>query len=233
MTSGTQIQMLMRDMLFINWAVDPDNARRFVDSRLELDTVTDSRGKSMAFASAVCFRVDEVRSSVLPLPRLSFEQVNYRVYVKAEDVPSVVFLDMKVNSRLVTTLTSFLGVPVSYADINITSKPAGPESLRYVFESSGLNAEVAIGGEALIPDPPIEPLFITHRLVGYARAGESTYKLDVQHPLLDAIPARVDGIEASTLVELGLLTAEESRRPHSAMYVRAASFGTSPPTRAW
>ena len=227
------MQMVMRDMLFINWAVDTDAARRFVDSRLELDTVIDSGGKRMAFASAVCFRVDEVRSSVVPLPRLSFEQVNYRIYVKAEDVPSVVFLDMKVNSRMVTTLTSFLGVPVSYADINISPKPAGAESLRYVFESSGLNADVVVGGEAFVPDPAIEPLFITHRLVGYARAGESTYKLDVQHPLLDAIPARVDGIEASTLVELGLLTAEESRRPHSAMYVREALFGTSPPTRAW
>lgn len=225
--------MLMRDMLFINWAVDPHDARKFVESRLELDTMLDSRGKSMAFASAVCFRVDEVRSSVLPLPPLSFEQVNYRIYVKAEDFPAVVFLDMKVNSRMVTTLTGFLGVPVSYADIKITTKPAVSESRRYVFESSGLNADVAVGGQSLVPDPAIEPSFITHRLVGYARAGESTYKLDVQHPLLDAIPARVVGVEASTLVELGLLTLEESRRPHSAMYVQEASFGTSAPTRAW
>lgn len=225
--------MLMRDMLFINWAVDPDAARRFVDPRLELDTVIDSGGKSMAFASAVCFRVDEVRSSVLPLPRLSFEQVNYRIYVKSEDVPSVVFLDMKVNSRMVTTLTSFLRVPVSYEDINITAKPAGSEALRYVLESSGLHAEVAVGGEAIIPDPAIEPPFITQRLAGYAGAGDSVYRIDVQHPLLDAVPARVDGIKASALVELGLLNVEESRRAHSAMYVREALFGTSPPSRAW
>jgi uncharacterized protein YqjF (DUF2071 family) len=233
MTSGTQIQMLMRDMLFINWAVDPDAAKRFVDPRLKLDTVIDSRGKSTALASAVCFRVDEVRSSVLPLPRLSFEQVNYRIYVKAEDVPSVVFLDMKVNSRMVTTLTSFLRVPVSYEDIEIKAEPAGPESLRYVFESTGLHADVTVGGEAPVPDPAIEPPFITQRLTGYAGAGDSVYRIDVQHPLLDARPASVAGVEASTLVGLGLFTLEESRRPHSAMYVREALFGTSPPTRAW
>jgi uncharacterized protein YqjF (DUF2071 family) len=223
----------MRDMLFINWAVDPDAVKRFVDPRLELDTVIDSRGKSMAFASAVCFRVDEVRSSVLPLPRLSFKQVNYRLYVKADDVPSVVFLEMKVNSRMVTTLTSFLRVPVSYEDINIKVEPAGSESLRYVFESSGLYAEVSVGGEAVVPDPAIEHPFITQRLVGYAGAGDSMYRIDVQHPLLDTRPARVAGVEASTLVEFGLLNEEQSRRPHSAMYVREALFGTSPPTRAW
>lgn len=224
--------MLMRDMLFINWAVDPDDARRFVDPRLEIDTVIDSGGKSMAFASAVCFRVEEVRSSVLPLPRLSFEQVNYRIYVKAEDVPSVVFLDMKVNSRMVTTLTSFLRVPVSYEDIHIKAEDDSG-SLRYVFESSGLYADVAVGGEAVMPDPAIEPPFITHRLAGYAGAGDGMYRIDVQHPLLDVHPARVAGVEASTLVGLGLFTVEESRRPHSAMYVREALFGTSPPIRAW
>jgi uncharacterized protein YqjF (DUF2071 family) len=163
---------------------------------------------------------------------LSFEQVNYRIYVKAEDVPSVVFLDMKVNSRMVTTLTSFLRVPVSYEDINIKAED-GLGSLRYTLESSGLHADVAVGGEAVSPDPAIEPPFITQRLVGYAGAGDSVYRIDVQHPLLDARPARVAGVEASTLVGLGLFTLEESRRPHSAMYVREALFGTSPPTRAW
>jgi len=225
--------MLMRDMLFINWAVDPAAARRFVDPRLELDTVIDSRGKSMALASAVCFRVETVRSSVMPLPRLSFEQVNYRIYVKAEDVPSVVFLDMKVNSRMVTTLTSFLGVPVSYEDIEIKAEPAGPESLRYIFESTGLHADVTVGGEAPASDPAIEPPFITQRLVGYAGAGDSVYRIDVEHPRLDGRPAGVAGVEAATLVGLGLFTLEESRRPHSAMYVQEASFGTSAPTRAW
>jgi uncharacterized protein YqjF (DUF2071 family) len=225
--------MLMRDMLFINWAIEPDVARRLVHPRLALDTSTDSAGKSMAFASAVCFRVDDVRSSVLPLPRLSFEQVNYRIYVKAEDAPSVFFLDMKMNSRMMTALTGFLRVPVSYEDIDITAKQNGYESLRYVFKSSGLRAEVAVGGEALISDPMVEPAFITQRLVGYAGAGEGVYRIEVDHPLLDAIPARVDSIEAPRLVELGLLTGEQSARPHSAMYVREASFGTSPPTRAW
>lgn len=229
----TQIQMFMRDMLFINWAIEPDIARRLVPPRLELDTATDSGGKMMAFASAVCFRVEEVRSSVLPLPRLSFEQVNYRIYVKEDEAPSVVFLDMKMNSRMVTALTGFLRMPLSYEDIDITAKQNGSDLIAYAFTSRGLSAEVTVNREALAPDPIIEPAFITHRLVGYAGAGDAVYKIEVQHPLLDAIPARVDSIEAPDLVDLGLLTAEQSTRPHSAMFVREALFGTSPPTRAW
>jgi uncharacterized protein YqjF (DUF2071 family) len=233
MTSGTQIQMLMSDMLFINWAVEPEIARRFVDPRLELDTVIGCDGNSMAFASAVCFRVEDVRSSVLPLPRLSFEQVNYRIYVKSEDVPSVFFLDMKVNSRMLTALTSFVRLPVSYEDIEIIAKQNGSGAVQYGFKSAGLRAEVAVGGESNTSYPTIEPAFITQRLVGYAGAGEGVYKIQVDHPVLDAIAARVDSVEAPGLVELGLLTDEQSARPHSSIYVRAASFGTSPPTRAW
>src|SRR5258708_3796452 len=107
MTNSKQIQMIMRDMLFVTWAVEPARARKVIGRRLELDTKTDSTGREFAFASAVCFSVAEVRSSALPIGSLGFEQVNYRVYVKGDEVPAVCFLDMKVNSRMVTTLTSF------------------------------------------------------------------------------------------------------------------------------
>src|SRR5438309_2022359 len=125
MADGKQIDMVLRDMLFLNWAVEPERVRRLVPERLELDMKTDTAGRTMAFVSAVCFRVADIRSSALLLPSLSFEQLNYRVYVKAGDVPAVCFLDMKVNSRMVTTLTSFLSVPIQYEDIDIKIASAG------------------------------------------------------------------------------------------------------------
>src|SRR5712692_5578535 len=125
MTIEKKFQLVMRDMLFITWEVEPEVVRKLVDQRLELDTVAGSNGRAVALVSAVCFRVAEVRSSTLLLPSLSFEQVNYRVYVKAGDVPAVCFLDMKVNSRMVTTLTSFLSVPIQYEDIVIKIASTG------------------------------------------------------------------------------------------------------------
>jgi len=235
MTTNAQIEMLMRDMLFITWAVQPEALRDMVHQELELDTRFDSAGRPVAFVSAVCFRVAEVRSNVLPLPRMSFDQVNYRAYVKEGENSSVYFLDMKVNSRMITTLTGFLSVPVSYDDIQITAVESGPASHRYNFRSSGLQAEAVIEGrpESITADPSITYEFITQRLVGYASAGDNAFKIEVEHAVLEAVPARIEHIEAPRLEELGVLNADQARHPHSALYVRDAVFGTSTPSRVW
>lgn len=233
-----QINMVMEEMLFINWAVRPEALRKMIHERLEPDTRLDAGGREIGLVSAVCFRVSEVRSSALPIPRLSFEQVNYRAYVRAGEVPAVQFFDMKVNSRMVTALTGFLGAPVHYEDIDITTVQAGAErpgntSLRYAIRSNGLQAEALIGEQhaGAIADTAITPGFITQRLVGYANAGGGLFRIDVEHSELDAIPARVESVEAPWLEQTGLLTADESTKPHSAFYARDALFGANAPTR--
>lgn len=230
MTTGKQIQMVLRDMLFITWEVQPDVVRKLVDERLELDTRTDANGRAVAFVSAVCFRVTEVRSSMLLLPRLSFEQVNYRAYVKADEVPAVCFLGMKVNSRTVTALTGFMSVPIQYEDIDITTSPGHTGSLRYAVKSAGLRAEAMIDEQEAV-DGGIPPDFITHRLVGYVRAGDGVFRIEVEQPGLDAVYARVQNVEAPILQQLGLLTPDQSARPYSALYVRESLFGANTPAR--
>lgn len=235
MTTGPQIEMLMRDMLFINWVVQPEALRDMVHQELELDTRFDSTGRPVAFVSAVCFRVAEVRSNVLPLPSLSFDQVNYRAYVKEGENSSVFFLDMKVNSRMLTMLTGFLNVPVSYDEIEITSAQNSTASHRYNFRSSGLRAEAVIEArsESITADPAITSEFITQRPVGYASAGDNAFKIEVEHPVLQAVSARIEHVEAPRLEELGVMSADQARHPHSALYVRDAVFGTNTPARVW
>jgi len=225
--------MVMRDMLFITWALPPEVVRKLVDERLELDTKTDSDGRIVAFVSAVCFHVAEVRSSVLPLPSLSFQQVNYRTYVRAGEVPAVCFFDMKVNSRMVTALTSFMSVPVHYEDIDITTSTAGPGLLRYTVKSAGLRAEVMIAQNDVALDEKIPPEFITHRLLGYAGAGNGMFRIDVEQPGLDAVSARVQNVQVPSLERLGLLTPAQSAQPDSALYVREGLFGADTPVREW
>ena len=235
MTTNKQIQMIMRDMLFITWAVQPETVRKLVDARLELDTKTDSNGQAVAFVSAVCFHVGDVRSSVLPLPSLSFQQVNYRTYVRAREVPAVCFLDMKVNSRMVTALTGFMSVPIHYEDIEITTSPVGLGLLRYVIKSRGLRADAMIGphdAESTLA-VRVEPGFITHRLVGYMGAGNGMFRIDVQQPGLDAVSACIENVQAPSLQQLGLLTPDQTALPCSALYVREASFGADTPVREW
>ena len=222
-------------MLFITWAVEPEVVRKLVDARLEIDTKTGTDGREVAFVSAVCFHVSEVRSGVLPLPSLRFQQVSYRTYVRAGEVPAVCFLEMKVNSRMVTALTSFLNVPVYYEDIEITTSPGGSEALGYRVRSGGLQAEAMIGrhdaGTGL--DGKVPPHFITERLVGYAVAGNGMFRIDVEQPGLDSVVARVHNVNVPSLERLGLLTPDQSAQPYSALYVREGLFGADTPVREW
>ena len=235
MTTNKQMQMVMRDMLFITWAVEPEVLRKLVDQRLELDTKSDSNGRMVAFVSAVCFHITDLRSRALPLPSLAFQQVNYRAYVRAREVPAVCFLGMKVNSRMVTTLTSFMSVPVYYEDIDITTSPGSDGSLRYTVKSAGLRAEAMIGQDDVETEleGKIWSQFITHRLVGYVGAGNGMFRIDVEQPGLDAVSARVQSVQAPILEQLGVLTPDQSAQPYSALYVREGLFAADTPVREW
>jgi len=231
MTNSKQIQMVMRDMLFVTWAVSPERARKLIGGQLQLDTLANSNGRVCAFASAVCFNVADVRSSSLPIGRLSFGQVNYRLYVKADEVPAVCFLDMKVNSRMVTALTSFLGVPIHYEDIQINAAEDHTGSVRYRMKSDGLCVEALTGGHDSASSMNPSPGFITDRLVGFVLAGDSMFRIDVEQPGLESAVAGIVSAKAPRLEQLGLLNAEETRQPHSALYVRETLFGANMPTR--
>lgn len=225
--------MVMRDMLFITWTVEPGLVRRLVDERFKLDTKPGPDGAEVAFVSAVCFHVTEVRSGVLPLPSLSFQQVNYRTYVNGGDVPAVYFLEMKVNSRMVTTLTSFLSVPVHYDDIEITTSRTEIDAVGYSVQSSGLRAEAMISRHDEETGAHISPRFITERPIGYATAGNGMYRIDVEQLGLDSVSASVQNVKSPSLERLGLLTTDQSSKPYSALYVREALFGADTPVREW
>jgi hypothetical protein len=247
-----QIQMLIRDLLFINYAVDPDRLRPLVPEELQLDLITGAGGRPLALVSVVPFQVADVRSTLLPLPRLSFNQINYRTYVNAGEGKAVYFFDMRVNSRLVTTTTSFLRLPITFEDIEIITAPApdltgasgideiipdpAPHTLRCAVTSSGpqsFEAAIRVGDrqESVGPeDQATSPDFITERPVGYIAAGDSLFKIEVEHPNMNALTSHVESVRAPALVSLGLLNLDESMRPHSSLYVREILMDTNVPS---
>jgi len=237
MAEGKQIDLVLRDMLFVTWAVEPERARKLVPEQLELDTSADKSGRTMAFVSAVCFRVADVRSSTLLLPALNFEQLNYRAYVKEGDRPAVCFLDMKVNSRMITSLTSFLSVPIQYEEIDIrVSKQKingdGSETQSYSVKSAGFQVEANVEDARPLEGSDVGAEFVTDRLIGYISAGDRVFKIIVEQPGLKCLSARVDSLKANRLEELGLLNSGGAT-PRSVLYVREAPFGAWMPQRAW
>ena len=114
------MQILLRNLLFINYAVAPERVRHLVPSEFNLETRQDEQGNARAFVSAVPFEVAEIRSSSLSMPGLRFNQINYRAYLISPEGAAVYFLGLRVGSRMVAASASFLNLPVSHEDIGLS-----------------------------------------------------------------------------------------------------------------
>ncbi|HKY05702.1 MAG TPA: hypothetical protein VJQ56_12470, partial [Blastocatellia bacterium] len=60
-------------------------------------------------------------------------------------------------------------------------------------------------------------------------AAGSIFKIEVEHPPMLAKLARKQLTRASLLESLGVLNMDESREPHSILYVPETVFNTNPP----
>lgn len=237
-SESMQIQIIMRDMLFTTYRVPAERLRPFVPEELELDT-----RDSFGLISAVAFTNKDIRAGMLPLLRASSDQINYRAYVTAGEGPAVYFFDMKIDSRVLATGTSFLGMPVSHEDITITTKPvseaegkehtgSSPYPLVYRVSSEGpegLTAEAIVGEEtARSGDIPSE--FITERPIGYVKApGGGMLKIVVEHEKIETMPARAINVRSLLFESLGVLNEEELKNPYSILYAPEVTFITNPP----
>jgi uncharacterized protein YqjF (DUF2071 family) len=234
------MQLLLRNLLFINYAVAPERVRQLVPSQFDLETRQDERGNARAFVSAVPFEVAEIRSSALSMPGLRFNQINYRAYLISPEGGAVYFLGLKVGSRMVAASASFLHLPVSYEAIglSVSAETVGDVSraLRYGVEAEGLAAYVSLeaGGASsnAVSDPAVSSEFISERPVGFIRStGGDTYKIAVEHPRLEAVRARVESVRSPLLESLGILDPGGSEMPHSVLYVKEALFDAGTPTK--
>jgi uncharacterized protein YqjF (DUF2071 family) len=247
----TLIRLSLRDLLFINYSIDPERLRPFVPDQLQLDTLIDTAGRPISLLSVVAFRVTDVRTGALPLPGISFDQISYRAYVKPEE-SAAYFFETRINSRAVTSMTSLLRMPVSYEQIEIVIEPVlpsigtsevelshenpSPGSLRYSvvsFGPDGIEASVRIGGHHSSAGPTelaVPPDYITERPVGYVTvAGGSLYKITADHEPLDALVAHVESVRVPILSSVGIMNLDETSHPHSVLYVREAQFETRVP----
>jgi uncharacterized protein YqjF (DUF2071 family) len=225
--------MLLRNLLFINYAVAPERVRHLIPSQFDLDTRQDKLGNARAFVSAVPFEVAEIRSSSLSLPGLRFNQINYRAYLVSPEGAAVYFLGLRVGSRMVAASASLLSLPLSHEAIGLT---VGDDTSgrRYGVEAEGLSAYVSLGATETssedASDPSVTSEFISERPIGFIRStGGDTYKIAVEHPRLDAARARVDRVSAPLLEALGIL--DPGELPHSALYVSEALFDAGTPTK--
>jgi uncharacterized protein YqjF (DUF2071 family) len=150
------MQIVLRNLLFINYAVAPDRVRQLVPSQFDLDTRQDKLGNARAFVSAVPFEVAEIRSSALSMPGLRFNQINYRAYLVSPEGAAVYFLGLRVGSRMIAASASFLNLPVAYEAIGLSTGDETAE-MHYGVEAEGLSAYVSLEAAGTNSDAGSDP----------------------------------------------------------------------------
>jgi len=171
-----------KNLLMLNYAVEPDLLRPFVPSGTELDS-----HEGLTYASLIGFEFNRTHMFGRAVPfHQAFEEVNLRFYVRRETRRGVVFIRELVPKVAVTAIAR-LAYGENYSCV--------PMSHRLESNAGGLSVEYSWGSEAarctisatttrepFLPDQGSLSEFITEHYWGYAVRNGRTVEYQVDHP---------------------------------------------------
>ena len=213
-----------RDCLYLNWALPLASAPPLPDPlRYE---VHHTEGGDHIFASVLLFRLEGLRFRDLPFLRVSYPQMNLRLYVLDGDgIQAALFL---------RTLVPWWVVPFSYA---LGRQPAHSAALDFPAADEGSDPlawdwQIRRGRELHLQARPGDPAmgdgpslgswestvaYFRRRPRGYTLWENRLRSVQVSHPRVDVCPVAVE-FSATGLLEESLDGVEPGRwhRPHSA-----------------
>lgn len=177
-----------RDLVMLNYEVEPDLLQPYVPRDTELD---DFSGRT--FVSLIGFRFLKTRIyGHLAVPfHSNFDEVNLRFYVRRKESDEmrrgVVFIAEIVPRRAIAMIArlayneNYFAYPMSHS----ISRTGETGELRYSWTAPG-NAcaiEARIAGSASLPEESSQEQFITEHYWGYARQRDGgTVEYRVEHP---------------------------------------------------
>ncbi len=214
---------MVRDCLFLNWAVPPD-ALPAPPEPLRYELHRGPEG-SYAFVSAVLFRQEGMHLSNLPMPRLSYPQCNVRAYViDGEGVASVWFWRELVPLWVVPGARLIGGQPAMSAAFQYPSPSRDPAaaSWRWRVEAGAALEVTAQRGAAVVGEGPsfaswnglVESL--RQRPRGYVISGSGQQRIATSLPSVPVWPMRAEIRDASLVAASVPDFAIELPRLHSA-----------------
>jgi uncharacterized protein len=183
--AGVFLTAEWRNLLMLNYSVDPGLVRPFLPAGTELDTF-----EGRTFASLVGFEFGSTRLAGFSIPfHRSFEEVNLRFYVKREQRRGVVFIRELVPKLAVAAVArlafgeNYSRVPMSH---EFNARPEnGVTEAEYSWGkgSSRCSMRIETAGPAFLPAEASLGQFITEHYWGYAaQEGGGCIEYEVQHP---------------------------------------------------
>jgi uncharacterized protein len=185
MNQPTFLTAEWKNLVMLNYEVDPLLLREFVPAGTELDCFQDR-----TYVSLIGFEFNRTRLAGTPVPfHQSFEEVNLRFYVKRGDRRGVVFIRELVPKFAVAAIArlafgeKYSCVPMSHS----ISTPAqsGTVAADFSFGSGDDRCSMRIeaAGTPAVPDDESLAQFITEHYWGYAAQKDgSCVEYKVQHP---------------------------------------------------
>lgn len=218
-----------RDLLLLNYDVDPTLLRPLVPAGTELDS-----WEGRTLVSMVGFRFLGTRVLGCAVPgHGDFDEVNLRFYVRrdVDGAPprrGVVFIRELVARRAVAWAARlvygepYLRVPMSHSVVRAGGTGARLDRISYGWRLRGKEWRIS-GRVASLPEPlarPSEAEFVTEHYWGYTRQrGGGTLEYEVEHPPWKVASVSEARFEAPSPTLYGApLTEALARPPRSAFY---------------
>ncbi len=174
-----------KNLLMLNYAVDPSLLHPFVPAGTELDSFA---GKT--YVSLIGFQFNRTRLRGLAIPfHQAFEEVNLRFYVRRSSKRGAVFISELVPKFAVAAIARWaFNEKYSHAPMAHrveTNESGAPLKAEYVFGKGKRRCALHIetNGSTFIPEEGSLSQFITEHYWGYAAQKDGSSKeYEVEHP---------------------------------------------------
>lgn len=223
-----------RDLLMVNYEIDPDILQPYVPPGTELDQF-----QGRTYASLVGFLFLETRLWGLPIPfHQDFEEVNLRFYVRRETPTEtrrgVVFVREIVPKRAIAwTARAFYGERYVARPMAHTVDESGV-SYRWRHDGAWQQLAARRTGKPYLAPEESEARFITEHYWGYAqKRGGGTREYRVEHPSWRLWPVEDVQVQVDVAKVYGTQFAEPfATQPTSAFLAQGSEIAVLWPTTA-
>jgi hypothetical protein len=203
-----RLRSRLRECLCLNWAVPVTHLPPPPESlRYEVHSF---EGEDFVLASVLLFRHEDVHPETLPLFKVSFPQLNFRLYVLDEhDAPAVLFVAILVPSWIVPSAVLVGGQPARSARFEHTGEPgstSGSWEWRVMAPGgwsggartgAGLHCVATLGSPKVGAGPQIGTWqqtvdYVRLRNRGYALRRGALKRIETEQPSVAVSPVDVD-----------------------------------------
>ena len=233
------VEMLIDDVLYVSYLVPTARLRSHVPDSLKFATVE----KNRVFVSVVVFRCRVSRVSLLPTPRLAFDQINVRTYVldPCTGDCGVYFFACGVSSNSMAYLYRLVsGMPVKKIPFSLRAQRDEQTRYNYYSASGYWNGDLHIEAtevaplvEELPPFPTTREatLYLVDQTIGFYGSPRRIRRLEVWHPHCPPRVCRLTQARFPFLTAQGMVRTSEMQQPHHVLVVPGWRFLTYLPPR--